>query len=113
MTATNSDRAAWAMHAITAFRHHCHGSLDPNGGPDIDEAVGDLIADLMHLCDEHDIDPFKKVKHGVSHYVVEKLDPDGMSHEADVALAAYVRRYGSGDRLSRFVWQPTIEAYTE
>ena len=39
----NEDRAAWALHAVKAFQEAT--------GSDDDTAIGDLLADLMHLCD--------------------------------------------------------------
>lgn len=39
----NDDRAAWARHALTAFRRLT--------GTDREDALCDLLCDLMHLCD--------------------------------------------------------------
>lgn len=38
---TNSDRAAWAQHAIDAFRAIC--------ATDYEDAPGDLVTDILHL----------------------------------------------------------------
>lgn len=44
---TNEDRAGWAMVAVDAFAEKT--GLDTSGD-DLETKVGDLIANLMHLC---------------------------------------------------------------
>lgn len=107
MTADNSGRAEWARAAVLAFRNVCHGSMNADGTPDYAEAVGDLIADLMHLCDGMGIDPMERVRNGVSHFVCEKLDqPDGLGYETEIDLTVGVRQYHSGAPYRPFVWRP-------
>jgi hypothetical protein len=56
---TNDDRASWALIAVNAFAAITHFrpdeqsvSYDDLADPTIaGEYVGDLLADLMHLCD--------------------------------------------------------------
>ena len=45
---TNSDRAAWAEKALLTF---CCQT-----GTDYEDALGDLLCDLMHWADENEID---------------------------------------------------------
>ena len=41
----NADRARWAAAALAEFRRQT--------GADLEDAVSDLLADLMHWCDRH------------------------------------------------------------
>jgi hypothetical protein len=45
---TNSDRAAWAAEALATFRRRT--------GTDCEDALPDLLCDLMHWADEHGLD---------------------------------------------------------
>ncbi len=46
---TNHQRAEWARTAVEAFRDTCRGTpLNVEGG--YDEAIRDLIVDLLHLA---------------------------------------------------------------
>ena len=49
----NGTRAEWAEAGV-------HGFLDATGEPDTElaltDSIGDLIADLLHLCDRIDVD---------------------------------------------------------
>jgi hypothetical protein len=103
----NRDRANWARTAIDVFRDVCHGSMNDDGSPDIEEAVGDLIADLMHVCDQEKVDAFKCVKNGVSNYVAEVLDdPNGMTHSVEATVYAICRPYGSRKPWTTFEPKP-------
>jgi hypothetical protein len=44
---TNSDRAAWAAEALATFRRRT--------GTDCEDALPDLLCDLMHWADEHEL----------------------------------------------------------
>jgi hypothetical protein len=103
MAANNNDRAEWARVAVEAFRDVCHGSKKEDGSPLIEEAVGDLIADMLHLCDQEGVDPLQCVRNGVSNYVAETFDNDGMSHEVETSIQANFRPYGSGKPWAPFV----------
>lgn len=59
----NDDRAEWADAAIAAFRAVT--------GTDLEDAVSDLIADLMHWCDRHDISFSEELYRGQYHYRCE------------------------------------------
>ena len=62
---SNKDRAEWALAAVQEFQRKT--------GSDNDTAVGDLIADLMHMCDRFpEMGPFgAQFQNGQRHYVAE------------------------------------------
>lgn len=62
----NDRRSAWADEAITAFMLAT--------GTDLEDAVSDLIADLGHWCDRHDIDFDRELARAAFHYEAETLD---------------------------------------
>lgn len=66
---TNADRAIWAAAALAAF-------IDQTGPDDDASAISDLITDLGHYCDEHDLDFLDIVARGVGHYKAETVDPN-------------------------------------
>ena len=49
---SNATRAAWAEAGLCAF---LVATGEPNDGDNRD-SIGDLIADLLHLCDRIDVD---------------------------------------------------------
>jgi hypothetical protein len=59
----NEKRALWAEAALLAFQ-----SLT---GTDMEDAVCDLTADLMHWCDRHGMDFDNELQRGHGHYVEE------------------------------------------
>jgi NTP pyrophosphatase (non-canonical NTP hydrolase) len=70
---TNDDRAVWAFRAVQEFRNVCQGSpLDSEEG--IEEAIGDLIADLLHLARQNDIDPSLLLNRGWLHFEAEEAE---------------------------------------
>lgn len=97
----NHDRAEWARVAVKAFRNVCRGSMK-DGEPVLDEAVGDLIGDLLHLCEENGLDPLQIARHGISHYVAETFDDDGMGHRVNVDLTIQTKRYDSNQTWQEF-----------
>jgi hypothetical protein len=98
---TNEDRAEFAEAALREFRDGCSGSplTDKDGYA---EAIGDLIGNLCHLAVQHNLDPFTLIKHGVSHYVVESIENDGMAFVADVSLDVRARRYRGGSEYQPY-----------
>ncbi len=50
---TNNDRARWAGAALAAFADETCPRCPFNAH----EQIGDLLADLLHLCDAYGIDP--------------------------------------------------------
>ena len=61
--AMNDRRAAWADRAITAFRAET--------GADHDDALCDLLADLMHWADRHDYSFAAHLDRAQFHYRAE------------------------------------------
>jgi len=72
---TNRDRAAWAAAALRAFRK-CTGC-------DREDALGDLLCDLMHWAGQNDVDFAATLERARNHHWVEVLDemfvPDPMN----------------------------------
>ncbi len=59
----NDKRSAWAAVAVRAF-------IDETG-TDEEDAVCDLVADLIHWCDRHGYDFERELSRGRSHYDAE------------------------------------------
>lgn len=66
----NPTRSIWAATAIAAFRNCC--------GTDLEDAVADLLADLMHYCDYHDLDFDNELRRAQGHYEPETWINDGL-----------------------------------
>ena len=60
---SNTDRAAWAATALHAFRHQT--------GADPEDALADLLADLMHWCDSSGHDFETEFRRAAHHYECE------------------------------------------
>ena len=59
----NNGRAHWAEAALVEFQHRT--------GADVEDAVSDLLADLMHWCDRHDQDFDHELSRARYHYEAE------------------------------------------
>jgi len=59
----NEDRASWAEHALAAF-------MDATGS-DKEDAVSDLLCDIMHWCDRNDQNFTAELNRAESHYEAE------------------------------------------
>lgn len=64
----NHKRADWAMQACHAFCD-CTGQNTDDEMPDV---VTDLLADLMHLCDQMEVDYAHCARKAGDHYAAEK-----------------------------------------
>ncbi len=64
----NDKRAAWAATALHSFMEET--------GTDEEDAVCDLLADLLHWCDRHGYDFDVELGRGRSHYDAETLRED-------------------------------------
>lgn len=71
----NNERAQWADNAITTFQMFTR--------TDIQDAVSDLLADLMHWCDRHGFDFHKELGRAESHYD-EETRPIETEDEANI-----------------------------
>ncbi len=69
----NDHRSAWAGEAIATFMLAT--------GTDLEDAVSDLLADIRHWCDRHDIDFDVELGRAVAHYEAETLGDDQPNRE--------------------------------
>lgn len=69
---TNDERASWAEVALLAYGQRT-GTVVRTVGDD--EApfliIGDLLADLAHWCDRHDVDLQAAIQYATGHYRTE------------------------------------------
>ena len=69
----NAERAEWALVAVEAFASET--GLDTDEDADgLDTAIGDLLGDLMHLCDVEEIDFGRVLDTAQHHYDCERID---------------------------------------
>lgn len=66
---TNRDRCEWANVAVAAFAAATRTTAEA-----LDTKVGDLLADLHHLCDAHGVSFPQCLEHGDAHYRAEVDD---------------------------------------
>jgi methanogenic corrinoid protein MtbC1 len=69
---SNHDRALWALEACKTFgnltgQHYAH---------DLNEIIGDLIANLLHLANENDIDPMDRLANALGHFTEEVAEEE-------------------------------------
>lgn len=72
---TNSDRASWAADAARTYADATGLDYDC----EVDTAISDLIASLLHLADEQGLCPDTLIQRGQMHYeheVAEAEDED-------------------------------------
>jgi hypothetical protein len=75
----NESRASWAWEVVEAF-----GSIT---GADIyEEAIGDLLCDIGHLCDEERLDFLAVVRKAVAYWKIEQVDPVGIADPPAVTI---------------------------
>lgn len=84
----NSDRADWAKNALSVFCEET--GLDPDA--EKHEAVSDLIANLGHYCDAHDLDFLEVVSGAIGVWDAEKREeengePDALYPERKVLIS--------------------------
>jgi hypothetical protein len=65
---TNLDRAAWAEEALLAFRRRT--------GADYEDALCDLLCDLMHWADEHQFDYDAALDRARDHHEAETQEAE-------------------------------------
>ena len=73
---TNADRAAWAKDALAVFTDKTFGGAHPDcmGRSDLECAVGDLIADLLHYAVQQGLDAGGIAQRAWGHFGWELLD---------------------------------------
>lgn len=74
---TNFNRAAWAAETLSVFRHRT--------GCDYEDALGDLLSDLMHWADQHEFDFEAALIRARDHHACEVAEE-----------AAYIERVKGG-----------------
>jgi hypothetical protein len=72
---TNQDHARWARDALAVFTAETFGGEHPDtmNRDDLECAIGDLIADLLHLADCQGFDPQRVLERGHAHYKTETM----------------------------------------
>ncbi len=67
---TNADRAAWAKDALTIFTARTYSGDHPDSmhREDLETAIGDLIADLLHYASLQGFDSGHLVLQGCYHF---------------------------------------------
>jgi hypothetical protein len=63
---TNKDRAEWALRTVAYFTSIV-------GGDDLETEIVDLIANILHLCDQEDIDHEPVLRMAAYHHEEEVL----------------------------------------
>jgi len=73
---TNADRAEWALEALAVFTRRTYGGDDPGSMDrgDLETAVYDLIADLLHYADRQGFDTDAVLAAAVLHFKAEKRE---------------------------------------
>jgi len=89
---TNRDRCEWANVAVAAFATATNTTAE-----DLDTKVGDLLADLHHLCDAHSVSFPGCLERADAHYraEVDDEDPsvDPVASAAEPVVLAVAREY--------------------
>jgi hypothetical protein len=96
---TNSDRAAWARRTLATFVMAMGGTtiseLDPL---DFNDAISDLICDLLHLADQNGLDPEIITGQALSNFDAElDEDTDPATSEGTVMNATKKASHQTGD----------------
>jgi len=70
---TNTNRAAWAKEALAIFTDLTFGGDHPDtmDRGDLESAIGDLIADLLHFAEQRGIDTDEVLRHATMHFECE------------------------------------------
>lgn len=73
---TNTDRAAWAKNALAVFTAETYSGDHPDsmGRHDLDSAISDLIADLLHYAVQQGLDAGNLMQRACGHFGYELLD---------------------------------------
>jgi len=66
------ERANWALAAVTAFCAQTNQSVEY----DLEEAIADLMADLLHLAMQHNMDGRTLVARAQRYFIYETLHDD-------------------------------------
>jgi hypothetical protein len=75
----NKDRARWALTALRTFS-------EKSGSEPYEESISDLVTDLAHLADEHDIDFLDLMSRAIGTWSIERKDPDSELRRPQVRI---------------------------
>lgn len=70
---SNADRAYWALMACREFGKHTGQDTED----ELDAIIGDLFANLFHLCDQEGINPADMIDNGRLHWQAEVAEERG------------------------------------
>ena len=73
---TNDDRAEWAGEALRAFARKTRQLKGDRWDDDLENVVGDLLCDLMHLCDRDGVDFARVLKNARGNYKEERASEE-------------------------------------
>mgnify|MGYP007008294436 CR=1 FL=1 len=91
---TNADRAEWARNAMNTFAKETFGGrtfdqlLEDGDTPQNSDgacAIGDLIADLLHLARKNNIDPQGCINSALMHFEAEEEEEANEDGTEDAA----------------------------
>ena len=85
----NEDRASWAGEALRAFAAKIGSEIDA-------EALHDLLADLGHYADAHDIEFLDVAARAIGCWALEQTSPDSTAAAPSVTITIG-RRHEDGD----------------
>lgn len=73
---TNADRAEWAHEALAVFTARTFGSDHPDSMDkgDLECAIYDLVADLLHFAERHGIETDVVLAQAVLHFEAEQRE---------------------------------------
>ena len=75
---TNKDRARWARNALTVFTAETFSGDHPDTmhRDDLECAMGDLVADLLHFAQQKGFDPQAILEQATASFTTELLQDD-------------------------------------
>ncbi len=73
---TNADRARWGRNALATFTAETYSGANPDtmDERDLEDAIGDLICDLLHYAKQLQFDPPSIAKRSFAHFNIELHD---------------------------------------
>ena len=91
---TNDERASNALHAVCAF-------WGDQGEEELQTKIGDLLANLRHLCDREGLSYDEADRCGRSHHACELLEEEGLAPDADERAAIRKADEAAADYMGR------------
>ena len=75
----NQSRAQLAREVVEAY-----GSISGDGF--CEEAIGDLLSDIGHLCDKEQLDYVAILRKAVAYWKIEQTHPDELANRPEVEI---------------------------